>query len=55
MVMTRDFLVKKYIINIIFIIATTILLTWFWFGPYQHKVRIKESLQDSNIKINLII
>ena len=49
---TRDLLIRKYIIDIIFIVVVISLLTWFWFGPYQHKVRIKESLMANNIEFN---
>ncbi len=49
---TRDLLIRKYIIDIIFIVVVISLLTWFWFGPYQHKVRIKESLMANNICFN---
>lgn len=48
----REVLIRKYIIDIIFIIVMISLLTWFWFGPYQHKVRIKESLMANNIEFN---
>ena len=41
---TRDLLIRKYIIDIVFVVVVISLLTWFWFGPYQHKVRIRESL-----------
>ncbi len=49
---TRDLLIRKYIIDIIFVVVVISLLTWFWFGPYQHKVRIKESLMANNIEFN---
>ena len=49
---TRDLLIRKYIIDIIFIVVVISLLTWFWFGPYQHKARIKESLMANNIEFN---
>ena len=49
---TRDLLIRKYIIDIIFIVVVISLLTWFWFGPYQHKVRIKQSLMANNIEFN---
>ena len=49
---TRDLLIRKYIIDIIFIVVVISLLTWFWFGPYQHKVRIRESLKANNIEFN---
>ena len=49
---TRDLLVRKYVIDIIFIIVVIALLTWFWFGPYQHKVRIKESLKVNDVYFN---
>ncbi len=49
---TRDLLIRKYIIDIIFIVVVISLLTWFWFGPYQHKVRIRESLMANNIEFN---
>ena len=48
----RETLIKKYIIDIIFVVVAISLLTWFWFGPYQHKVRIKESLEANNIEFN---
>ena len=48
----KDLLIRKYIIDIIFTIVVISLLTWFWFGPYQHKVRIKESLMENNISFN---
>ena len=48
----RALLVRKYIIDIVFIVVVISLLTWFWFGPYQHKVRIRESLMASNIEFN---
>ena len=48
----KDVLIRKYIIDIIFIVVVISLLTWFWFGPYQHRVRIKESLMASNIEFN---
>ncbi len=49
---TRDLLIRKYIIDIVFVVVVISLLTWFWFGPYQHKVRIKESLMANNIEFN---
>ncbi len=49
---TKSLLIRKYIIDIIFVVVVISLLTWFWFGPYQHKVRIKESLQNNNIEFN---
>ena len=49
---TRDLLIRKYIIDIIFVVVVISLLTWFWFGPYQHKVRIRESLMANNIEFN---
>lgn len=49
---TRDLLIRKYIIDIIFVVVVISLLTWFWFGPYQHKVRIRESLKANNIEFN---
>ena len=49
---TRDLLIRKYIIDIIFVVVVISLLTWFWFGPYQHKIRIKESLMANNIEFN---
>lgn len=49
---TRNLLIRKYIIDIIFIVVVISLLTWFWFGPYQHKVRIRESLMANNIEFN---
>lgn len=48
----KDVLIRKYIIDIIFIVVVISLLTWFWFGPYQHRVRIRESLMASNIEFN---
>ena len=48
----RDVLIRKYIIDIMFTVVVISLLTWFWFGPYQHKVRIRESLMASNIEFN---
>lgn len=48
----QEVLVRKYIIDIVFVIVAVSLLTWFWFGPYQDKVRIKESLMASNIEFN---
>ena len=48
----KNLLIRKYIIDIIFTIVVISLLTWFWFGPYQHKVRIKESLMENNISFN---
>ena len=48
----REALIRKYIIDIVFVIVVISLLTWFWFGPYQHKVRIKESLMANNIEFN---
>lgn len=52
MTKARALLVRKYIIDIVFIVVVISLLTWFWFGPYQHKVRIRESLKASNIEFN---
>ncbi len=49
---TRDLLIRKYIIDIVFVVVVISLLTWFWFGPYQHKVRIRESLMANNIEFN---
>lgn len=49
---TRDLLIRKYIIDIVFVVVVISLLTWFWFGPYQHKVRIRESLRANNIEFN---
>ena len=49
---TRELLIRKYIIDIIFVVVVISLLTWFWFGPYQHKVRIRESLMANNIEFN---
>ena len=49
---TRNLLIRKYIIDIIFVVVVISLLTWFWFGPYQHKVRIRESLEANNIDFN---
>ena len=49
---SRDLLIRKYVIDIIFIVVVIALLTWFWFGPYQHKVRIRESLKTNNIEFN---
>ena len=49
---TRNLLIRKYIIDIIFVVVVISLLTWFWFGPYQHKVRIRESLEANNIEFN---
>ena len=43
---------RKYIIDMIFTIVVISLLTWFWFGPYQDKIRIKESLMENNIEFN---
>ena len=48
----REALIRKYIIDIVFVIVVISLLTWFWFGPYQHKVRIKESFMANNIEFN---
>ena len=48
----KDVLIRKYIMDIIFTVVVISLLTWFWFGPYQHKVRIRESLMSSNIEFN---
>ena len=47
-----NLLVRKYVIDIVFIIVVISLLTWFWFGPYQDKVRIKESLRANNLEFN---
>lgn len=47
-----DLLVRKYIIDIVFVIVGVSLLTWFWFGPYKDKVRIRESLEKNNIEFN---
>lgn len=47
-----NLLVRKYVIDIVFIIVVISLLTWFWFGPYQDKVRIKESLRVNNLEFN---
>ena len=49
---TRDLLIRKYIIDIVFVVVVISLLTWFLFGPYQHKVRIRESLMANNIEFN---
>lgn len=48
----NNLLVRKYIIDIAFIIVAVSLLTWFWFGPYKDKVRIRESLRDYNVEFN---
>ena len=48
----KDVLIRKYIIDGIFIVVVISLLTWFWFGPYLHRVRIRESLMASNIEFN---
>ncbi len=50
----RDLLIRKYIINITFIIIIILLLTWFWFGPYKDKVRIRESLMNNDNYFMLI-
>ena len=47
-----NLLVRKYIIDIVFVIVVVSLLTWFWFGPYKDKVRIRESLEKNNIEFN---
>lgn len=44
--------VKKYLFDIVFVTVSISLLTWFWFGPYKDRVRIKESLKASNIVFN---
>ena len=51
-VIMDNLLVRKYVIDIVFIIVVISLLTWFWFGPYQDKVRIKESLRANNLEFN---
>ena len=48
----REYLIRKYIIDIVFVIVAISVLTWIWFGPYQHKVRIRESLKENNIEFN---
>lgn len=48
----NNLLVRKYVIDIVFIIVVVSLLTWFWFGPYKDKVRIRESLQAYNVDFN---
>lgn len=48
----NNLLVRKYVIDIVFIIVVVSLLTWFWFGPYKDKVRIRESLRDYNVDFN---
>ncbi len=48
----NNLLVRKYIIDIAFIIVAVSLLTWFWFGPYKDKVRIRESLRAYNVEFN---
>ena len=48
----NNLLVRKYVIDIVFIIVVVALLTWFWFGPYKDKVRIRESLRAYNVDFN---
>lgn len=48
----NNLLVRKYVIDIVFIIVVVSLLTWFWFGPYKDKVRIRESLRAYNVDFN---
>jgi len=48
----RELLIKKYIIDIVFVVIGISFLTWFWFGPYQYKVRIKESLIVNKFEFN---
>ena len=48
----NNLLVREYVIDIVFIIVVVSLLTWFWFGPYKDKVRIRESLRAYNVDFN---
>ena len=48
----RDILIRKYILDILLVVIVVSLLTWFWFGPYQSKVRIRESLMSNNLAFN---
>ena len=48
----NNLMVRKYVIDIVFIIVGVSLLTWFWFGPYKDKIRIKESLRAYNVEFN---
>ena len=48
----KDMLIRKYILDILLVVVVVSLLTWFWFGPYQSKVRIRESLMSNNLAFN---
>ncbi len=48
----RNLLIRKYIIDIILVFTVVLFLTWFWFGPYKDKVRLRESLMANNISFN---
>ena len=48
----RNILIRKYILDILLVVIVVSLLTWFWFGPYQSKVRIRESLMSNNLAFN---
>lgn len=48
----KNLLIRRYIIDIIFTVVAISLITWLWFGPYQSKVRIRESLLANNIEFN---
>ena len=50
--MVREQIIKKYITDIILTIIVVGALTWFWFGPCKNRVRIKESLEASNVAFN---
>ena len=50
--MVREQIIKKYVTDIILVIIIVGALTWFWFGPCKNRVRIKESLEASNVAFN---
>lgn len=50
--MAKEQLIRKYIINIFLVVIVISLLTWFWFGPYKSKIRIRESLMPNNIDLD---